>query len=143
MKRDIERIIQENHKSKVEALSCLIDESLQEIERTNYELYKQIKYEVYTLANGYHLTQEIAEEWVANMHNKDGTHGEHWSIEQTDALKGKYDRYDFYAVLNMMYSDYCNARFTTNDYVQLASDWLDDKDTESDKTLKYFMFVVD
>lgn len=52
------------------------------------------------------------------------------------------DKSDFYAVLNMVYSDYYNPRFDTNTYVQLAIDWLNDKDVGGNKTLKYYMKVV-
>lgn len=52
------------------------------------------------------------------------------------------DKSDFYAIANMVYSDYYNPRFDTNTYVQLAIDWLDDKDVGGDKTLKYYMKVV-
>ena len=76
------------------------------------------------------------------MENKDGTTGEHWSMEQTSSLAGNFNKADFYAVLNMMYSDYFNERFDTNVYVTLAKDWLDDPDVGECKTLKYYMFVV-
>lgn len=52
------------------------------------------------------------------------------------------DKSDFYAIANMVYSDYYNPRFDTNTYVQLAIDWLDDKDVGGNKTLKYYMKVV-
>ena len=76
------------------------------------------------------------------MKNKDGTVGEHWSYEQTSTLAEKHNKCDFYAVLNMVYSDYYNPRFDTNTYVALARDWLDDKDVGEGKTLKYYMYVV-
>ena len=76
------------------------------------------------------------------MQNKDGTTGEHWSYEQTSPLAEQYDKWDFYAVLNMIYSDYYNPRFDTNTYISLAKDWLNDKDVGSGKTLRYYMYVV-
>ena len=75
------------------------------------------------------------------MKNKDGTDGEHWKIEQTSQYAGNYDKYDFYVVMNMMYSDYFNPKFDESTYAQLAKDWLDDKDIE-DKLLNYYYYVV-
>lgn len=49
---------------------------------------------------------------------------------------------DFYAALNMVYSDYYNPKFDTSIYVELAKDWLNDKDIDGAKLLKYYYFVV-
>ena len=49
---------------------------------------------------------------------------------------------DFYAVMNMIYSDYYNQRFDTATYIQLALDWLNDKDVGGCKTLKYYYKIV-
>lgn len=54
----------------------------------------------------------------------------------------KADSNDWYAVLNMVYSDYYNAKFDTATYVQLAKDWIEDKDVTGCKTLKYYMYVI-
>lgn len=60
------------------------------------------------------------------MSNKDGTHGPHWSIEQTRQVQRERniaaDEWDFYAILNMMYSDYYNPKFDTGTYIDLAKD---------------------
>ena len=53
----------------------------------------------------------------------------------------KCDPYDFYAVLNMMYSDYYNSKFDISMYVELAKDWIHDMDID-DKILKYYYYVV-
>lgn len=79
------------------------------------------------------------------MENKDGTKGEHWTYDQVAQLvrdKGiKCDVSDFYAVLNMVYSDYYNTKFDINVYIELAKDWLHDMDINN-KVLKYYYFVV-
>lgn len=49
---------------------------------------------------------------------------------------------DLYAVLNMVYSDFYNPKFDTSIYIELAKDWLKDKDIEGSKLLKYYYFVV-
>ena len=48
------------------------------------------------------------------MENEDGTRGPHWSIDETTALASQYgitlgskfNRYDWFVALNMVYSDY-------------------------------------
>jgi hypothetical protein len=76
------------------------------------------------------------------MENKDGSKGEHWTIEQTSQFAGKHDKNDWYAVQNMTFSDFYNPKFDTNTYVELANDWIDDEDVGEGKTLKYYMYVV-
>lgn len=53
------------------------------------------------------------------------------------------DHCDFYAVLNMIYSDYYSTKFDTANYIELAKDFIEDKDAEKGKVLKYYMFLVD
>jgi hypothetical protein len=91
---------------------------------------------------GEHLSKEMAHEWVSYMKNKDGTTGEHWSYDQTSSYASGYDKNDFYAVVNMMYSDYYNPKFDTNTYITLAKDWLSDSDIGEGKTLKYYLYIV-
>jgi hypothetical protein len=49
---------------------------------------------------------------------------------------------DFYAVMNMIYSDYYNPKFDIETYVELAKDWLDDVDIGNCKTLKYYIYIA-
>ena len=112
----------------------------------DYEEYVCTEYEINKIANNGHLGEEVAKCWVSKMENKDGTKGEHWTMEQVaNVMKEKsikYDISDFYAVLNMVYSDFYNARFDTATYIDMAKDWLDDKDIGACKLLKYYYFVT-
>lgn len=54
----------------------------------------------------------------------------------------KEDCWNFYVVMNMMYSDYYNSKFGVNEYAELAKDWLDDEDISGNKLLKYYYFVA-
>ena len=49
---------------------------------------------------------------------------------------------DFYAAMNMIYSDYYNPKFDTETYLMLTMDWLNDVDVGACKTLKYYMYVA-
>lgn len=63
-------------------------------------------------------------------------------MDQTNQYAGRHNPADFFAVLNMMYSDYYNPSFDTSTYVKLAEDWLNDPDVGPGKTLKYYYYVV-
>lgn len=112
----------------------------------DYDEYLCTEYEINKIAHNGHIGEDVAKCWVSKMQNKDGTKGEHWSMEQVANVikeKGiKYELTDFYTVLNMMYSDYYNSRFDTATYIDLAKDWLEDKDIEGCKLLKYYYFVT-
>ena len=97
------------------------------------------------------FTEKTADEWVRGMKNADGSTGPHWNMEQARQLaqrRGvKAAPAEFYAVLNAVYSDYCevakkhnvhNADF----YADLAKAWLNDKDAVPDKAAAYFEYVV-
>ena len=94
-----------------------------------------------------HLTKQEAQEWCSRMRNADGTRGGHWSLEEVlEVMKEKnvdVHPYDFYAVLNMMYSDYCKVahKFGVNHrdfYIEMAKAFLEDKDAAEEKTVIYY-----
>ena len=85
------------------------------------------------------------------MENEDGTTGEHWSLEDTTKVaqqnninfsSSKYNEYDWYFVLNMIYSDFYKVfGQDTNLYIKVAKAWLEDKDAENGKAYKYYQSV--
>ena len=95
------------------------------------------------------FTEEQAKKVVANMTNKDGSKGEHWSMAQVKDYMQTHSEYsglplyDFYVAINMMYSDYYKASRTTENYAELAKDFLDDKDAPKDKLQRYFASMHD
>lgn len=101
---------------------------------------------------GMPFTHETAMAWVDQMENADGTHGAHWTMEQTKELQEKkgisHDPVEFFAAMNMMYSDYCKIakRYNVNTadfYASMAKAFLDDKDAAPDKLAKYYEYVVE
>ena len=92
------------------------------------------------------LTKADAEMWVRHMQNSDGSSGAHWDYNQTEQMrqqKGyKCDPVAFYAAMNMMYSDYCQAARdigcnTVDFYAAMAKAFLEDADAPSDKIERY------
>lgn len=99
-----------------------------------------------------HLTHDEAEEWCDSMVNADGTKGGHWTLEQTqDVAKQRgitCDKNDFWAAMNMMYSDYGKVAKmysvdNTNFYADMAAAFLQDKDAVDGKLVEYWVNIVD
>ena len=95
------------------------------------------------------FTEQEARSVVSGFVNKDGSRGGHWTIEQVrEVAKNKpelkeFNCYDFYIVLNMMYSDYYNSKFNTEDYITLAIDFLKDEDAPKSKVRRYIHAMKD
>lgn len=142
IKRMINKIIEKGKPEDMDCLSDLLIRLIYDLKHTDYSRYVATEYKLHKLAYGEHLTEDMAHKWVSKMQNKDGTKGPHWTMEQTSLHAGGFNHNDFYAVLNMMYSDYYSPKFDTNTYIDMARDWLNDPDSGEGKTLKYYMHVV-
>ncbi len=138
----IPKIIESGTPEDMECLEEMMIKMIDHLKIIDHDMYENIEHKLYKLVYGSHLSKELAYKWVSKMENKDGTHGEHWSMEQTSQYAGSHDVNDWYAVLNMVYSDYYNPNFNTNTYIELAKDWLEDEDIEHNKLLKYYFYVV-
>lgn len=98
------------------------------------------------------LTREMAEEWMNNLQNEDGTKGPHWTLEQVKqvmAQKGvECDPIRLWVAMNAEYSDRSavNRKHNVNTidfYLDSAiASWLKDKDAVGDKEAAYYMYVV-
>lgn len=147
IKKMMNEIIKKGNSSDMEYLGDVFANLTYNLEDYNPIEYKNIEYKMYKMAYGDSLTEDMAKYWVSKMENKDGTTGEHWTLQQTNNVMSQYgikaNSYDWYAVMNMIYSDYFNPKFSINEYVELAKDWIYDKDVGNGKTLKYYLFIVD
>lgn len=100
------------------------------------------------------LTKEMAEEWMMGLQNEDGTKGPHWSMDQAKQVMQQRgiqsDPVTFWAILNMMYSDYCKVfkKHGVGDRVDFYSDmvaaFLNDKDgpEPAKKAAAYYEYIV-
>ena len=115
------------------------------------------KFERHERMYGPHFTEKCAMKVVAKMENEDGTTGQHWTINDTTTVANqygisfnprKYNKYDWYVAMNMVYSDY--YKFITNTlhsnnikyFVDLAKAWLEDKDIDEGKMWYYYKYVM-
>lgn len=98
------------------------------------------------------LNEEMAHEWMQNLHNEDGTKGPHWTMEQVKQVMNqrgiKEDPVEFWAALNASYSDLCGVAKkhgvnTMDYYVDYAKAfWFDDKDAKEGKIARYFHHIT-
>lgn len=88
------------------------------------------------------FTRETAKYAVAHMKNKDGSTGEHWSHETTTNVMESHGYHfnpcDWYYVMNMVYSDYYKPGRSDDTYIEMAHDFLDDKDALPHKAKRYY-----
>lgn len=75
-------------------------------------MHRIFRVKAYEKEHGPHFNEEYARKAVMKMENEDGTRGPHWSLEETTtlasqygiALGSKFNRYDWFVALNMVYS---------------------------------------
>lgn len=100
--------------------------------------------------------REVAEEWVEGMMNEDEQkpHGAKWDVAFLKPLAEKVglptegeEFWEFYAVINSLYSDFCKVfkeyNFTNPmGYAKLAKAWIRDKDAVDNKAMVYYECIV-
>lgn len=113
-------------------------------------MHRIFRVKAYEAEHGPHFNEEHARKAVSKMENEDGTRGPHWSVEETTALASQYginlgsrfNRYDWFVALNMVYSDYYKVIISmtnsnsTKHFVELAKAWINDKDIDEGKIRK-------
>ena len=138
----------------IESVSAL----LEQIKEEHPDLYWSFLRDQHEVMVGHHFNEAYAKWEVEKMHHKgmDGTtyKGEHWSIEQTNAvlpgMRSKippaYNEWDFYVALNASYHDFCKTakkhlpEKTDELIIDLAvAFWFEDEDWE-DTTIVWDYF---
>lgn len=118
-------------------------------------MHRIFRVKAYEAEHGPHFNEEHARKAVSKMENEDGTRGPHWSVEETTALASQYginlgsrfNRYDWFVALNMVYSDYYKVIISmtnsnsTKHFVELAKAWINDKDIDEGKMWYYYIYV--
>lgn len=93
-------------------------------------MHRIFRVKAYEMEHGPHFNEEHASKAVMKMENEDGTRGPHWSLEETSALasqygislSGKFNRYDWFVALNMVYSDYNEPTNENSKIVELQNE---------------------
>lgn len=125
----------------MEHLTRKMDRFVEEVREYHPELVEHFLVWVDIVLNP-HFTKETAMHAVSKMKNKDGSIGGHWDYDTTTkVLKAKgydFNPCDWYVALNMIYSDYYKTGRSDDTYIELAYDFLADKDAPEDKMKKYY-----
>lgn len=117
------------------------------LKETNHDLYEELEINLYKKVYGKHFSDWLLEKATKNMINEDGTHGPHWSVEQTtNAARNngitfkEYNEYDWNYTMNMIYSDYFGSvPDDVNTYAKMTRKFLQDKDAKEGKALCYYL----
>ncbi len=129
----------------MEHLTHKVDHFVEEVREKHPEMVEHFLIKVDLLLNP-HFSKESSKYAVLKLKNKDGTTGEHWNKETTDRVleaKGYDFNYcDWYYVLNMIYSDYYKSGRSDDTYIELAYDFLEDKDAPEDKAKRYYKAML-
>ena len=136
----------------VNGIDCLMAHKKAHVERKEKDNDDFAWQEIDVERHPEHLSKADAESWVSRMKNSDGTVGAHWTFEQTqDVAKQRNitcDPNDFWAVMNMMYSDYCQVAKrqsvdTPGFYADMAKAFLEDTDAVDGKAYLYWDCIAD
>lgn len=130
----------------MEKLTDKIDWFVEKVREKEPELVDKFLMKVDLIVNP-HFTKETAKYVVSNFENKDGSEGEHWDYDTTTKVlesRGyEFNPCDWYVTLNMIYSDYYRSGRSDDTYIELAYDFLNDKDAPTDKMKRYYKAMQD
>ena len=135
----------------LEQLKDFAHYSLGMVKRIDEDVYDDIEMYLYKEVYGCHFTKWLLEKALKEMINEDGTMGGHWTVEQTTMVARSngiefkdFNEYDWNYVMNMIYSDYYGSvPNETSVYVKMARRFIEDKDAEEGKALKYYLAMSD
>ena len=135
----------------LEQLKDFAHYSLNMVKRIDEDVYDDIEVYLYKEVYGCHFTKWLLDKALKKMVNEDGTTGGHWSVEQTTMVSRNngidfknFNEYDWNYVMNMIYSDYYGSvPNETSVFIKMARKFLEDKDAEEGKALKYYLAMSD
>lgn len=143
---DIEEIIQvivDNGKIEdMQELSDMLEDTIEMLEQYYPEKYKEYEKDLYEMAFGCVLNEEMAKEIVSKMQ----PYAEKWTIEETARMQQErglnFREPDFYIVINSAYNDY-NDIFMEDieKYVRFTNDFINDEDAKPDKVYLYYTTI--
>lgn len=144
IRKYIEKIGENRNIEDMQKLGDMLSDIIYSTKDSHPEIYEKYKLELYEMAYGKKLNEEMAEKWVKEMKPV----GLHWNIEETtnamQSLGYNFDKIDFFTVSNMMYNDYYDlVKEDETLALKLAKDWLDDVDAKKDKLYCYWKYIIE
>lgn len=143
IEENIAKIIENGDTKAMEKLSEIFEDALCVVKDCDKELYEKYLMCIYKLAHGSVLTLEFAKDIISKM----VPYGEHWTLEQTTAVKNQYgfmniNDIDFWVVMNSAYNDY---RDIFKENIEIYAKWsyafIKDEDADEGKVFKYFTTI--
>ena len=130
-----------NNPSKMKCVFDYVVNSIEDMKFTNEKAYWKARLGLHESMYGCHFDTTLAHCAVSKMENVDGTCGEHWTSDQTKSLltnnKLDINEWDFYYLMNMLYSDYQEILGAdANNYVKMSIAYVDDPDADKGKVFR-------
>lgn len=143
IRKYIDKIADNGKIEDMKELGDMLSEVIYEMKDAHPEEYHEYKMELYEMAYGKKINEEMAEKWIKEMKPI----GMHWTKEETtnamQSLGYNVDTTDFFVVANMMYNDYYDlVKEDETLALKLAYDWLRDEDAKEDKLYCYWKHIV-
>ena len=144
IRKYIEKIGGNRNTEDMQKLGDMLSDIIYSTKESHPEIYEKYKIELYEMAYGKKLNNEMAEHWVKEMKPV----GLHWTIEETtnamQSLGYNFDITDYFVVANMMYNDYYDlVKDDETLALRLAKDWLSDEDAKTDKLYCYWKYIIE
>lgn len=150
IRKYIKKIGENKNVEDMQELGDMLAEVIYNMKESHPEIYEKYKMELYVMAYGKVLTQEMAEEIVKKMQ----PYGEYWNFDTTTSVKNQFgikdiSDVDFYIVMNSKYNDNKDTveKFITDEnqqlemYIDLTKDFVLDPDAKEGKVFSYFTTI--
>lgn len=124
----------------------IIQDHLNDVQIEDPKAYQKVIGEIYVIVNGPYFDLACATKAIAAFQNADGTMGGKISLDMCNQMAttmgitfDKFNQYDWFYTVNMIYSDYCVVLGpTSNAYQELAKAFLTDPDAPVGKAYLYY-----
>lgn len=136
----IQRIVDNGKIEDMDKLSEILEDVLEHLEECDYDKYKKYEMELYMMAYGKVLSEEMAMDIVEKMR----PYRMKWSIDETRRMQQDYGignvrDVDFFVVMNSAYNDYNDIfRDDVDGYIKYTMDFINDEDAKEDKVFIYY-----
>ena len=143
IKEMLDVIIDKGKSEDMYKLNNMLNELICDLKEQNPELYQEYKMDLYKIAYGKVLNQEMAEDIITSMnpyHMK-------WSLDETRQVQSQYDLerirdIDFWVVMNSAYNDFRDLFDEDIEaYARYTKNFIIDKDAKEDKVFLYFTAI--
>lgn len=150
IKEMIQKIVDDGDRHEMEELSDILEEIICLIKEYDENIFKKYKLQIYEMAYGKRLTDNMKRQWVEQMKPS-----AKWNEEEIREIVNNYGTdipvLSVYVIMNMFYSDMRKTFGSAEDeesierYIQGANDWYYDSDatnTEEAKLYCYWKYIV-